>query len=318
MHLHRERVEALERFARRQEWSISSRQLYSLGFTLKEILGMVDRGYLHRVHRGVYAVGRRQLTRRGWLFAALLACGEESFLSHRTAIALKGLCRINPYAIHVTFVGSESRRRSGLIIHRARVQPFRGEVRTQGGLRASSIYRALVEAAGGESRPFLDQVIELAMRKKMLDIASLEKAIDRHAGARGAVNLRAAFAAYRPRRFDKSGLERSVAAAIAADPSIPTPERNVHYEAGDIRWEIDFFWRQERVALETDGGQYHLTPQDKERDRIKDAKLMAEGITPMRITDVRWELDPGGAIEDLRAILRAAFSRIQSQRRSIP
>lgn len=299
-----ERLVRLEHWAKRQEWVISVAQLYSLGFSHEEICGMVDRGYLHRLHRGVYAVGRRQLTGRGWLFAAFLGCGDESFLSHRTAIALRGLCPINPYLIHVTVIGSASRRRSGVVIHRARVDPHPGEVTTSGGLRASSMYRALVEAAADEPRQWLGEMIEAGVRRRLVDIRKLEEAIAGHAGARGITKLRAALAAYRPRHFDKSGLERSLAAAIAADPSMPAPERNIHHEAGNIRWEIDFFWRKERVALETDGSQYHLTPQDRERDRIKDAKLMAEGITPMRITDVRWELDPTGALADLRAILR--------------
>lgn len=304
MHFHRQRVAVLERLVRQQEWTVSTRQLYGLGFTPKEILGMADHGYLHRLHRGVYAVGRRQLSRRGWLFAALLGCGEASFLSHRTAIGVRGLCAINTYAVHVTVVTSNSRRRSGVIIHRAAVHPHEGEVTVTGGLRASSIYRALIEAAANEPRTFLDEVIELGMRRKMLDAARLEETIARHPGARGMAHLKAAFAAYRPRPFDKSGLERSVAEAIAADPEIPTPRRNVHHRAGGITWEIDFFWDRERVALETDGSQYHLTPQDKERDRIKDAKLMAEGIAPLRITDVRWELDRTGAMDDLRAVLR--------------
>lgn len=76
--------------------------------------------------------------------------------------------------------------------------------------------------------------------------------------------------------------------------------------AGGIRWELDFYWPDRRVVLEVDGGRYHLTPKDRERDRIKDAKLMAAGLIPMRITDTRWELDEQGALDDLRAILGSA------------
>lgn len=305
----RERLVRLERLAKPQEWVIGIAQLYSLGFTADEIRGLVERHYLHRIHRGVYAVGHRPLTTRGWLWAAFLACSDESFLSHRTAIGIKGLCKINPYDIHVTVIGSGSRHRPHVTIHRARLAPYPGEVTRSGGLRVSSIYRALVEVAADESPDELSRIIELGVRKNVLEVAKLEQAMDRHAGARGMAKLKDAFAAYRPRRFDKSDLERSVAAAIAADPAIPPPERNVHRTAGGISWELDFFWSSERVALETDGSRYHLTPQDRERDRIKDAKLMAEGITPLRITDVRWELDPAGALEDLRAILLRTASR---------
>ena len=283
---------------------VSTDQLTGLDFTRHEVRHLVEAAHLHRLHRGVYAVGRRSISRRGWLFAALLACGDTSFLSHRTAIGVRGLCKINPYAIHVSVLGTGTRRRSGLIIHRLNVSPHPGEVTVTGGLRASSVYRALVEMAVDESKESLGEIIELGVRRGVLKMAKLEETLSVHAGANGLRNLKAVLAAYRPRPFDKSGLERAVALAIAADPSMPPPLRNVHQHAGGINWELDFFWPEARVALETDGSQYHLTPQDRERDRIKDAKLMADGITPVRITDVRWELDPAGALQDLKAILK--------------
>lgn len=299
-----ERLVALERLAKRQEWVIFIAQLYDLGFTADEIRGLVERRYLHRVHRGVYAVGHRQLTRRGWMWAALLACGDTSFLSHRTAAGLRGLAGLNAWKIEVSVVRPGSRQRSNLTIHHLRRPPDAQEVKLLDGLRVSSVERLFVELAPGSSLAQLDQMLQLAARKNILHVDKMEAAIARHAGAGGMAKLRAAIADYRPRPFDKSGLERVVAAAIAADPSIPTPERNIYLKAGGISWEIDFFWRGERVALEVDGGQYHLTPQDKEKDRIKDAKLMAVGITPLRVTDVRWDLDAAGAMDDLRTILR--------------
>ena len=45
-------------------------------------------GRLHRIHRGVYAVGHGKLTLKGRWMAAVLACGPEAFLSHRAALAL--------------------------------------------------------------------------------------------------------------------------------------------------------------------------------------------------------------------------------------
>ncbi len=299
-----ERFGRLERWAKLQEWVISVAQLYSLGFTADEIRGLVERHYLHRVHRGVYAVGQRQLSRRGWLWAALLACGDTSFLSHRTGAGLRGLVGLNAWRIEVSVVGHGSRQRSNLTIHHLGKPPDAGEVKLLGGLRVSSVERLFIELAPSSSLDQLDQMLQLATRKNILNIPKMEAAIARHAGARGMAKLSAAIADYRPRPFDKSGLERVVAAGIAADPSIPAPERNIYLKAGGISWEIDFFWRRERVALEADGGQYHLTPQDKEKDRIKDAKLMAVGITPLRVTDVRWELDAAGAMDDLRTILR--------------
>jgi hypothetical protein len=57
------------------------------------------------------------------------------------------------------------------------------------------------------------------------------------------------------------------------------------------------------VALELDGRDYHTAVQEMERDRLKDTKLQIMGIKPMRVTDVRWDLDRAGVHRDLLALL---------------
>ena len=50
----------------------------------------VRAGWLHRVHRGVYAVGRPTLTTQGRFLAAVLSCGPGAALSHVSAAVLWG------------------------------------------------------------------------------------------------------------------------------------------------------------------------------------------------------------------------------------
>ncbi|HWD84656.1 MAG TPA: hypothetical protein VG321_02815 [Solirubrobacteraceae bacterium] len=303
MNNRRARLAALEKLGAGQQNLVTIEQLGGLGFSRKEVRGLVERRYLHRIHRGVYAVGTGRLTRRGWLFAAQLACGETSFFTHRTGAGIKGLRAINPWDIHVTIVGTAIRRRRGIVTHRITEPPHRSEAKTVGGLRVASVPLILLQLAPDESREELDRLIELAVRRDLLIMKEMDESLARHPAARGVRNLRAALEAYGPKPFDKSGFERSVAEAIAADPRFPCPLRNQHFMAGGISWELDFYWPDRHVALEVDGDRYHRTPKDRERDRIKDAKLMAAGLIPMRITDTRWELDRTGSLDDLHKIL---------------
>jgi hypothetical protein len=48
-------------------------------------------GRLHRLHRGVYAVGYARLTGHGRTTAAVLAYGPRAAASHRAAAGLQGL-----------------------------------------------------------------------------------------------------------------------------------------------------------------------------------------------------------------------------------
>jgi len=74
---------------------------------------MVAQRRLHRIHRGVYAVGHARLTLEGRYMAAVLACGQGAVLSHWSAAALWKLLRPREQTIAV-WATSHRRGRSGV------------------------------------------------------------------------------------------------------------------------------------------------------------------------------------------------------------
>src|SRR4051794_16778956 len=88
--------------SRRQHGVVTRGQLLDLGFSAEAIKHRVQKGRLHPVLRGVYAVGRRELTREGRWMAAVLACGPGAVLSHRSAAAVWGFGREHPAYIDVS------------------------------------------------------------------------------------------------------------------------------------------------------------------------------------------------------------------------
>src|SRR4051794_35068902 len=107
----------------RQHGVIAHRQLRRLGWTGAAFEHGIARGWLHPVFRGVYAVGRPDLTQRGFWMAATLACGDESGLSHRSAAAL---WKMQPPgrrgSLDVSVAGAE-RRHAGIRVHRRTPMP---------------------------------------------------------------------------------------------------------------------------------------------------------------------------------------------------
>src|SRR5687767_18951 len=102
---------ALARIAHNQHGVVSLEQLRAAGLASSAITYRIQSGRLHRVHRGVYAVGHGGLTHRGRWKAATMACGAEAVLSHRSAA---GLWRLLPHprpAADVTVPGGGGRRR---------------------------------------------------------------------------------------------------------------------------------------------------------------------------------------------------------------
>jgi anti-sigma factor ChrR (cupin superfamily) len=103
--------------AERQHGVLSLAQLEALGMTASAVRNRVARGSLHRVHRGVYAVGRRVLPPKGRWMAAVLACGRGAVLSHRSAAALWGIHPGGSARIEVSSRGRTGRKLPAITVH---------------------------------------------------------------------------------------------------------------------------------------------------------------------------------------------------------
>ncbi|HEY1714958.1 MAG TPA: type IV toxin-antitoxin system AbiEi family antitoxin domain-containing protein, partial [Solirubrobacteraceae bacterium] len=74
-----------------QHGLVTRGQLVALGFSAKAIEHRVRGGLLHRVHRGVFAVGHGSLSEAADHAAALLYAGDDTVISHDSAAAVWGL-----------------------------------------------------------------------------------------------------------------------------------------------------------------------------------------------------------------------------------
>src|SRR5688572_17062139 len=108
----------IARIAARQHGVASQAQLSWAGLSPAGITRRVKAGRLHRIYRGVYAVGHTDLSREGGWLAAVLACGEGAVLSHESAAHVWGLSPRIPDVSHVTVPSRNGRRkRPGVRLH---------------------------------------------------------------------------------------------------------------------------------------------------------------------------------------------------------
>src|SRR3954453_4299403 len=135
---------SLARLADQQHGVVSLSQLQLLGLSASAVQKRTANGHLHRVHRGVYAVGYRRLTERGRWMAAVLTFGPGAVLSHRDAAALLGLRQDRRPRIDVTVPRVGVRRRPGIDAHvSATVRP--ADVTVQEGIPCTSVARTLLD-----------------------------------------------------------------------------------------------------------------------------------------------------------------------------
>lgn len=109
----------IARLVKGQHGVVSVRQLRAAGIAEHRVLHRARIGRLHRIHRGVYAVGHRHLSQEGRFMAAVLACGEGA-LSHLSAAWLWDLLDAPLSPVDVTIPGTAGRRaRIGIHVHRS-------------------------------------------------------------------------------------------------------------------------------------------------------------------------------------------------------
>jgi very-short-patch-repair endonuclease len=87
--------------------------------------------------------------------------------------------------------------------------------------------------------------------------------------------------------------------ALVRRAGLPEPEVNVALHG----YEIDFLWRDERLAVEIDGYAFHGDRDAFEADRRRDADLAARGIQVMRVTWRRIAKDPVATLVLLAQVL---------------
>ncbi len=256
----------------------SARQLLAVGVTRHAIRHRLARGDLSPVHRGVYAVGPVRGRRwREW--AALVVAGESAVLSHGTAAGLHGMVlpRRTLGPIHVTPRRGRPGSRPGLRIHRV-AGLADDEIHTVDGLSVTTPVRTLVDVAGDAHAGALEQMVSVADRTGLLDGLDLEAALRRYAGRAGIGALRMLWASGGV-AFTRSELEERFLALIR-EGDLPEPATNVRV-AG---LEVDALWRDEALVAEVDGFGFHRGRAAFERDRRRDATLVAAGYRVARFT----------------------------------
>jgi very-short-patch-repair endonuclease len=235
--------------------------------------------------RGVYAVGRAELTLHGEWMAAVLSCGSGAMLSHGSAAALWGMADEHQ-PIEITVRTASPRRRPGLRVYRRPTLADRN-VSSRDDIPVTGIVQTLVDLAATWEQRAVERAVNEADRLGLIDPPALRGALEAHRCEPGVKPLRAMLDR-RTFRLTRSQLERLfLPIAAEAGLSVPLTKQWVN------GFEVDFFWPDLGLVVETDGLRYHRTPAQQARDRLRDQAHTAAGMTPLRFTheQVRYEAD---------------------------
>jgi very-short-patch-repair endonuclease len=272
------------RLVERQHGAVSRRQLLELGLTSDAIAHRIDTGRLHPVARGVYAVGRPDLSRHGRWSAALLSCGPTAVLSHRSAAALWGIRPDGRSVADVTVATGVRRRRPTVVVHCRDLTPSERTIRE--GLPVTTVARTLLDLATYAGGGQLERSINEADKLDLIDPEELRAALDGYAHRPGVATLRTIVDRHAFRLTD-SELERRFL-AIVRRIGLPLPDTGTRLNG----YKVDFHWRDLGLVVETDGLRYHRTVDQQMRDRRRDQAHAAAGLTTLRFTHFQVRYEP--------------------------
>jgi very-short-patch-repair endonuclease len=283
--------------ARRQHGVVGWEQLRGLGYDRHTVHSLVAKGWLHRVHRAVYAVGHTRLSVKGQWMAAVLACGPGAALSHAHAAALHDLRTIPSGLIDVTAPGR--RHVPGVRCHRARTLDPQ-DVTVVDAIPVTTVARTLLDQAERLSAQRLRTLLEATLRREVFDLNSIEATIARSPGRHGIAPLTEALTYLADEApWTQSEKERHFL-EFARAHGLPEPSVNVVV----LHDPVDFFWPGSNLIVEVDGWEFHKTHEAFEADRLKDAKHHVAGFTVLRITARRIDRDAPAVAGEIRALLR--------------
>jgi predicted transcriptional regulator of viral defense system len=288
-----------------RQWGVVSRaQLTAIGFGRGAIDARVRAGRLRRLHRGVYAIGGAALPREGRGLAAVLACGDGAVLSHVSAAVHWGLLTYDPPQPHVTAPASKAGA-PGIRLHRTRSLDA-SDTTTHRGIPITTLARTLLDLAATAPRNHLEHALGQALRNELYDQRAIRDVLQRHRGRRGTKALLRATGD--DPAFTRSALERRFL-TLCRRAGLPRPLVNHTLTALDHEpYEVDFFFPAHRLVVEIDGWRDHGTRVAFERDRAKDAALVAAGYAVLRFTKRQIAEDPDTVAERVRAGCCRAFA----------
>ena len=292
---------AIWALVRRQHGVVSRRQLLELGLTRHGIQERLDRGRLHRIYKGVYSVGRPELTGLGRWTAAVLACGPEAVLSGRSAAQLWGIFAPRFSAIEVTIPARKTRSCPGVRVKSRRLPDT--DITTYRNIPLTTPVRTLIDLAATLRTADLERAVNEADQLDLVDPETLRTSLDEYAGVPGARMLRTLLD-HRTFILTDSVLEQRFL-PIARSAGLPRPL--TQFVVNGHR--VDFFWPDLGLVVETDGLRYHRTPAQQARDRDRDQAHTAAGLTTLRFTHSQIRYVPRQA----ERVLRRVGARLASQ-----
>ncbi len=264
----------------------------------KAVRHRLEIGRLHELHRGVYAVGRPEVSPLGHLTAAVLACGPGAQLSHRSGAALWGMRPQRGGLIDVSVPAHVVRNRPGIRLHRRAEAGDGVKTRFVSGIPVGDPISILIDLAAGLPTEDLEDAVNEADRLGLVTTHRLRMALDTQPRRPGLGRLRGMLDSQTFSRAQTKLERRFLPIARAAG----LPEPHAQHRLNSYR--VDFHWPELGLVVETDSLTYHRTASQQAVDISRDQAHVRTGLRTLRFTHRQVFFQPDHVREVLEDTVR--------------
>ena len=271
-------MDGIDRVGRAQHALITWQQLQELGSAGSSIARLVERGFLVRVHQGVYRITGAPITWEQRQLAAVLAAGPDAAASHRASAHLWGAWDGEP-GVEISVPRRQALTLAGVVVHRTRDAMV---VHHRIGIPTTTPMRMLVDLGSVAPASTVEVVLDRAEAGRLVSVAAVEWELARLArpGRRGVRALRQVLDRRALLETPPDGVLEPRFARLCKQAGLPTPV--FQHPVG--RYQVDFAYPELMIAIEVDGYGSHSSPFAFQSDRHRQNQLVGRGWLVLRFT----------------------------------
>lgn len=280
------------------------------GIPVHAIDDRVRAGVLVPLHDGIYRHAAVPYTQDLRDLAAVLACGDDSALSHRSAGARQGYPGVNRSVPEVTTPHTDLPRLDGVLVHRSRRLSTR-DVISIDGIRVTTRGRTALDLCAVLPLWITQEIIPEAVIMKVVKAEEIVATLERNGGrgCPGTSDLRSIAVRLKDIELLESVLELRVSDVLDGVP-VPRPVRQHPITCADGREvRLDFAWPPQRIALDANGRRWHDTPARRRRTAGRRASILATGWDHLECGWAEAHDAPGLIVDAVLAAHAAADAR---------
>jgi hypothetical protein len=268
----------IDRIAQKQHGLATTAQLRDAGLTSRQISGNAARGVIYRVRRGVYRLAGAPITWNQAIRAACLAGGADAVVSHTTAAAVWGFRHSDRHGGDLHLTAHHQLRLPGVSSHTICLGP--GDTTVHNGIPVTTAERTIIDLAGAFSCKKLGEVLDDALRRRLVDLERLRRLVTA-AGARGGRRLlkplhRLLSERLRGYQAGGSDWERGMD-QLWDQLGLPVGVRQYRVRINGHTYFLDRAIPEHRIGAERNSFKYHHSPTDLDHDAMRTAELSADG-----------------------------------------